>query len=268
MKYGLPYQGSKSRIAKDIIAALPPADYLYDLFAGGCAIAHCALESGKYKKVFVNDLNTAPQLFLDAVAGKYRNEKRWISREQFHAEKMFDPFVRWLWSFGNNGDCYLFGSAIEPIKKAAHEYLFENGYDGTKEQRLELIRQFKADENIKSRFELEQFERLERRIVVSRRDYRKVKIKSGAVVYCDIPYHQKAAQEGKETYYGVVFNAAAFYAWAAAADFPVYFSSVFAPNDFKVVWKKEKQCTMINKNSHGKKTVMEKLFWNGVSVCK
>jgi len=280
VKYGLPYRGSKSRIAKDIIDVLPDANNLYDLFAGGCAITHCALESGKYKKVFMNDLNTAPQLFLDAVAGKYRNEKRWISREQFRAEKANDAYVRWVWSFGNNGCSYLFGSAIEPLKKAAHEYLFENGYDGTKEQRLELIRQFKADENIKSRFQLEQLEqlerlqqlerleRLERRIVVSRRDYRKVKIKSGAVVYCDIPYHQKAAQEGKETYYGVVFNAAAFYEWVAAADFPVYFSSVFAPKKFKVVWKKEKQCTMNNKNSHGKKTVMEKLFWNGVSVCK
>jgi len=293
VKYGLPYRGSKSIIAKDIIAALPPADYLYDLFAGGCAVTHCALESGKYKKVFVNDLNTAPQLFLNAVAGKYRNEKRWISREQFHAEKMFDPFVRWLWSFGNNGDSYLFGSAIEPIKKAAHEYLFENGYDGTKEQRLELIRQFKADENIKSRFELEQLEqlerlqqlerlerlerlqklqqlerleRLERRMIVSQKDYRKIKIKSHSVIYCDIPYCHKLGY--KEKYYGIEFDAEAFYNWARAANFPVYFSSVYAPKDFKVVWKKETQCKMINKNSRGKKVIVERLFWNGVTICK
>ena len=35
MKYGYPYRGSKSKIAPDIINALPKADNLYDLFAGG-----------------------------------------------------------------------------------------------------------------------------------------------------------------------------------------------------------------------------------------
>jgi len=287
VKYGLPYRGSKSIIAKDIIAALPPADYLYDLFAGGCAITHCALESGKYKKVFVNDLNTAPQLFLDALNGKYRNEKRWISREQFHAEKETNPYIRWIWSFGNGGRSYLFGKDIEILKKAAHEYLFKNGYDGTKEKRIKLIKQFKADKKIKGRFELQQLqqlqqleqlerlqklqqlerlERLERRMIVSQKDYRKIKIKSHSVIYCDIPYCHKLGY--KEKYYGIEFDAEAFYNWARAANFPVYFSSVYAPKDFKVVWKKETQCKMINKNSRGKRVIVERLFWNGVTICK
>jgi len=287
MNYGLPYRGSKSKIAKDIIDALPDANNLYDLFAGGCAITHCALESGKYKKVFVNDLNTAPQLFLDALNGKYRNEKRWISREQFHAEKETNPYIRWIWSFGNGGRSYLFGKDIEILKKAAHEYLFKNGYDGTKEKRIKLIKQFKADKKIKGRFELQQLqqlqqleqlerlqklqqlerlERLERRMIVSQKDYRKIKIKSHSVIYCDIPYCHKLGY--KEKYYGIEFDAEAFYNWARAANFPVYFSSVYAPKDFKVVWKKETQCKMINKNSRGKKVIVERLFWNGVTICK
>lgn len=32
--------GSKSKIAADIVATLPPADTFVDLFAGGCAITH------------------------------------------------------------------------------------------------------------------------------------------------------------------------------------------------------------------------------------
>ena len=35
MNYGLPYQGSKNAIAKDICGMLPLAENFYDLFAGG-----------------------------------------------------------------------------------------------------------------------------------------------------------------------------------------------------------------------------------------
>lgn len=43
MTYGMPYSGSKNRGAMDIIAILPRARVLVDLFAGGCAITHAAL---------------------------------------------------------------------------------------------------------------------------------------------------------------------------------------------------------------------------------
>lgn len=38
MNYGLPYKGSKNRIAKKILDVLPAAPVLYDVFCGGCAI--------------------------------------------------------------------------------------------------------------------------------------------------------------------------------------------------------------------------------------
>lgn len=34
-RYGLPYQGSKSRIAEWVVDLLPPSHTLVDLFAGG-----------------------------------------------------------------------------------------------------------------------------------------------------------------------------------------------------------------------------------------
>ena len=43
MRYGLPYQGSKAELAERIVALLPEAEHLYDIFAGGCAVTHCAL---------------------------------------------------------------------------------------------------------------------------------------------------------------------------------------------------------------------------------
>ena len=116
-KYGLMYQGSKNKIAEKIIDLLPPADNLYDLFAGGCAITHCALLSGKYKHIYANDICDMPKLFFDAINGKYKNEDKWISREEFF-KNLDDPYIKSTWSFGGIGSSYIYSKKIEPYKKA------------------------------------------------------------------------------------------------------------------------------------------------------
>lgn len=55
MRYGIPYLGSKSRIAPWVIEHLPRADTLVDIFAGGCAVTHAAMLSGKFGKIIAND---------------------------------------------------------------------------------------------------------------------------------------------------------------------------------------------------------------------
>lgn len=121
MNYGLPYMGSKNRIAEWVVDILPASDTLYDLFAGGCAITHCAMLSGKWNNYVINDINPGvTQLFLDAMDGKYKDENRWISREDFFKLKDDDPFVACCWSFGNDQRTYLYGPKIEPYKKACH----------------------------------------------------------------------------------------------------------------------------------------------------
>lgn len=74
-KYGVPYKGSKSKLADWIIDLLPPADTLVDLFAGGCAITHAGLLSDKWKHIICNDADPrGMQLFLDSIHGKYTVE--------------------------------------------------------------------------------------------------------------------------------------------------------------------------------------------------
>lgn len=125
MRYGIPYKGSKNKIAEWVVGLLPEADTLVDLFAGGCAITHCALQSGKWQHFIINDIEQAPiQLFLDAVNGKYKNEDRWISREMFQLLKDSEPYVRYCWSFGNNGRDYAFSKDIEAYKKAIHQLMY------------------------------------------------------------------------------------------------------------------------------------------------
>ena len=119
--YGLPYTGSKSRIAHWVIDNLPSGRVLIDAFAGGCAITHRALLSQKWQTVIANDINGKyPQLFADAMHGQYRDEKRWISREDFERLKSKDAFVACCWSFSNNVRNYIYSKAIEPYKRALH----------------------------------------------------------------------------------------------------------------------------------------------------
>ena len=120
MIYGLPYKGSKNTIATWVIDKLPSAEHFYDLFCGGCAVTHAAMLSGRWEKFTINDINFMPRLFVDAVEGKYKGEKRWISRDDFFALKDTDPYVAVCWSFGNNLRSYLYGKEIEPWKKALH----------------------------------------------------------------------------------------------------------------------------------------------------
>lgn len=129
MNYGLPYKGSKNKIAAKILQVLPKRKRLYDLFCGGCAITHAAMLSDMYEEYHINDINwMCPQLFSDAISGKFANEDRWISREDFHNLKDKDPYVAFVWSFGNNLRDYLYGKHIEPLKKAIHYAVFFKDY--------------------------------------------------------------------------------------------------------------------------------------------
>ena len=145
-KYGLPYIGSKNAIADWVIEHLPGSGTLVDLFCGGCAVTHAALLSGKWDRIIANDLHgDVPQLFMDAIAGKYttETEKRWISREDFFRLKDTDAYVRLCWSFGNNGDTYLYAKEIEPFKKRLHELVFAD----TIAERMSAWRAFVAEFN-------------------------------------------------------------------------------------------------------------------------
>ena len=125
MNYGLPYKGSKNRIAKKIIDILPPAPVLYDVFCGGCAITHAALLSGKYSRVVANDINSMiPHAFETALAGGFRNEDRWISRGDFQKLYKTDPYVAICFSFGNNLHQYCYARDLEPYKRALHYAIF------------------------------------------------------------------------------------------------------------------------------------------------
>jgi len=120
MSLGLPYKGSKSSIAKWIIDQLPPARTFVDLFAGGCAVTHAAILSGKYEHFVVNDIIGTPIVFRDAVRGEYNGLSTVLSRADFFETE--DIALRLLYSFGNDNATFLWG-VCEPLKISASKML-------------------------------------------------------------------------------------------------------------------------------------------------
>lgn len=279
VKLGLPYQGSKSRIARQIVDMLPAAPCLVDVFAGGCAVTHAALLSGKFGQVIANDLSDAPELFYRVAKSGVPEKLRWISREEFFTKKDTDPLIRYVYSFGNGGCSYLYGRDIEPLKHAAHLAVVDgdcshlpdelrgavqqalDGVVGVRERYLaykSALRRLGKRVDLQHLECLQHLERLERlasldRLIVFRRDYRDLHIPEGAVVYCDPPY-------ANTTGYGGTFDHKAFYSWCRAVGrrHPLFVSEYWMPSDFRCV--SEAEIHVLMGSSTNAQTRIEKIF--------
>lgn len=128
MNYGLPYTGSKNKLAEKIIKHFPKTDTLVDVFFGGGAITHCAIVNNKFKNYIANDIRTTPQFFVECLKGKYSNDLRWISSEDFKNSSRDNWFVRLCWSFSNSCNTYIYGKANEICKKAFHYAICFNDF--------------------------------------------------------------------------------------------------------------------------------------------
>ena len=244
MRYGLPYMGSKNDLAKRIVDILPAADTLVDLFAGGCAITHAALLSGKWKRIIANDITDAPQLFLDAIHGKYRDCDRWVSREEFYMLKDKDAFVRLCWSFGNNQSNYIYSRKFEPYKKAIHGCVFGKNIrsrylsyrraicllpDLLKLYSIHAIKNLQSLQSLERLERLQSLESLERlqsleRLEILQKDYKEIHPPpEGAIIYCDPPYRGTAG-------YLHDFDHAAFDAWCLKQTVPLFVSEYSFPH--------------------------------------
>jgi site-specific DNA-adenine methylase len=134
-QYGLPYMGSKSKIADKVCNLFPEAENFYDLFGGGFSITHCMIKnrSKDYKQFHFNEIRSGLiELVQDCIAGKYNYDvfkPEWVSREDFFANKETDIYKKIVWSFGNEGGSYIFGKHIEQEKRSMHNAIIFNEFD-------------------------------------------------------------------------------------------------------------------------------------------
>ena len=289
-KFGIPYMGSKSKLALDLIGVMPTGRRFVDLFGGGFAMSHCAYLSGRFEEVYYNDINPLlVPLIQDAIDGKYSYDvfkPKFITREEFFEKKDTCGYVKYLWSFSNDGKTYMFGRHIEDIKRKAHDYVVFDVFDieleeyigngrltktDTTGRRLEfyrLVREHKA--TLKEKVSLEPLERLQRlqqlehdrgnlfgnnvKLTLNTGNYTDYEYREGDVVYCDIPY------ENTKGYNKEGFDHKAFYDWALTRDYPIYISSYELPEGFFCFFEKERRCLMNGSMSTSYK--VEKLFTN------
>ena len=283
MRYGIPYKGCKSKYAEQILSYIPSADNFYDLFCGGGAITHCALLQNRWKNYIMNDIDKGlSQLFVDAVNGKYKNEKRWISREEFFKLKDTDAYVRYIWSFGNNGRDYMFSREIEETKRLGHNAVvfgdieplekllnidlsFLLKIDDLSERRKTFCRAMKKlneSEYLQRNQILERLECLARlqelqQLQQLQQDYRTVNILPNSVIYCDIPY--KCTNGYSNTSKKNDFDYEAFYDWCERQTNPVFISEYSMPDDrFECIMEIETISTLSSTNNA--KKYVERLF--------
>ena len=276
MRYGLPYKGSKNGIAKWIVDNLPTAHTFCDLFFGGGAITHAGMLSGKYKEFIVNDIDARlPKLFLECAWGKHTvdTHPEWITMDEFNARKKDDAYIALVWSFGNNGKDYLYGTDIEDMKRAYHLAVYEGNLDalrpygynltpshkrGVYDRYLDYQRQIKRQtpnirlEVVTRQTEIERLQSLQS-LQSFGVDYQEVPIPDSSLIYCDIPYI--GTNCGK--YNG--FDHERFYSWARKQE-NIFISEYVMPDDFIEVANVEKTILSSAVGNEGK--AQEKIFTN------
>lgn len=281
--YGICYMGSKNALAERIVALLPSASHLIDVFAGGCAITHCALKSGKWQHVHANDINEMiVGAFRRAINGEFIGERRWVSHEEFNRVRDTDAYAAICFSFGGNMRSYAYSPANENLKRSLHyailfgdhkPFLSLTGIDLTPVLTISDLRErniaaknlanvggifIKTLPNINrlnrlNRLSTEFSEKEMKRLTIGSADFAEVDIPNDSVIYCDPPYR------GTDDYRKAKgFNHERFYDWALRQTDPVFVSEYAMPEDFVEVAAWRKMCSMSQDTKP--KATTEKLF--------
>lgn len=267
MSYGLPYMGSKSKICDWLLAHLPPADTFVDLFAGGCAVTHAAMVSGRYRQVIANDIQgDVLELFSRAVAeGLQPEDWRPVSREEFFLHAPTDPLIQLVWAFGNSTDSYLYGQEIERQKLLAHTMIVaDNIRDrysafqafikmlGSRREHYGDLPSICRLARIQSLHGLARIRSMLRISTASYDACPYLPPQSSSVIYADPPYIHTTE------YTPDTFNYDRFYNWLRSVPFPVYVSEYQMPSDFVSIAQTSLACTL--SHTRNDKTVIEHLF--------
>lgn len=280
-KLGIPYMGSKRKIAREIVNYIleynPNCKYFYDLFGGGGAISLEALQ--RVNHVFYNDLNTGVvELFKMISKTIPRKCYEWVSREKFFEcykdSDWYGGYVKSCWSFANDQQHYLYGKSIEEFKMKLHEIVVNKSMEYANEYNipLEFLNYSTIEERrlgvrrlgVRRLGELEHLERLnllikinkflttvDREITFSNLSYEQIEIDTPTeetVIYLDPPY--KGTRK-----YQLDANHEQLYSYIESSPYKVYLSEYDSP--LRVV--KEINHISTFKNN---KRVVERLYCN------
>lgn len=283
--YGITYRGSKNKHIKWLFEHIPHGRRFIDLFGGGFAVSHAAVESGRYEKVIYSDLNTdIVELMRQARDGMYDIgvfQPYWVTPEMFKIERdktcNKDHYALRCFSFGCDGESYFCSTKDNRYRifRGIFDYIVTgyityelasiwrtfNIYDTKDMNWSERMSYFVDFKRLPYPWNPRVLTNLRRIIMTGKaarnaeillRDYRDYDYQPGDVVYCDIPY-RKTRHDG---YCKDAFDHEAFYAWARRV--PCFVSEYSMPDDFVCI--SEKKVTLNNNNYGVKKNATERLF--------
>lgn len=294
MSLGIPYMGSKRKLAVDIVKFItrrhPELTDFYDLFGGGGSISFTAIKNYRFTTHY-NELNSHIYHLVEYLKNNRELEPKfyeWVTREEFFRQcartdaDWYSGFVMSCWSFGNNSEKgYLYGEDIQEIKRLAHEFVINSDLGAMRELKIDIPellnikdvqkRRIVFCDYVKSkmgRFDLQNQERLiqlERiqnlqnlknlqNLQITNLSYENVII-SGENPVIYCDIPYKGTGEYKEA----GFDYDKFYQWVSDCEYSVYISEYSAPFQEVHAFRHRSSLSATN---NGKQTI-EKIFWNG-----
>ena len=291
MNLGIPYMGSKRKLATDILSVITSRHHgitdFYDLFGGGGSISFNAINSYNFN-VHYNELNSHIYYLVEYLKTHKTLEPKfyeWVTREELFKQcnredaDWYSGFVMSCWSFGNKQSSYIYGAYIEDIKRLAHEFIVDGNLEsmkkigvdipelldikGVQKRRMAFCNYIKKTYN--KRVDLQTLELVEhlcrlqnlqnlQNLQINNKSYEDIEITGkNPIIYCDIPY--KGTTEYKEG----GFDHEKFYKWVTDCPHPVYISEYNAP--FECIERFTHRSSLSATNN--KKKTIECLFWNG-----
>lgn len=238
---GLPYQGSKKKIAKQIIEIIKQNfgtdTPIYDIFGGGGAItAECLLND---LTVYYNDTNKMIlDCFVKVIDSDFDYLKTIIcSRDEFNTiyhknTKTVDDYLKLIVnSFGNNRKNYLYNKQISDIKYKLAMKIIERhgvfgGYKSTETYKKEIKKlckkytlgntdRLQQTERIQQLEQLSRLQQLDNMTIlkqqptyITNKSYEAFSHIENAILYLDPPYENCAGYDNAKN-----FNSQLFYDW-------------------------------------------------------
>lgn len=291
MSLGIPYMGSKRKLASDILSKITARHQgitdFYDLFGGGGAISFTAIRDYRFN-VHYNELNKHIYSLVEYLKNNKELQAKfyeWVTREEFHKQvnktneeaDWYSGFVMSCWSFGNNSEKgYMYGAEIEDSKRLAHNLIVNGCLESMTKLNIDIpsiidIKDIQKRRNVfcdymkkevKHRDDITHLSNMQnlqyiqnlQNLQTSNTSYENVLINgNNPIIYCDIPY--KGTGEYKEG----GFNHDKFYEWFENLDYPAYLSEYDAPFEKIEMFAHRSSLSATN----NKKKVFESIFWNG-----
>jgi len=231
MSLGIPYMGSKRKLAGDILHFItsrhPGLTDFYDLFGGGGSVSFTAVKDYRFN-VHYNELNSHIYHLVDYLKNNKTLEPKfyeWVTRENFFEQcarpdpDWYSGYVMSCWSFGNNSEKgYMYGADIVNYKRLAHEIIVNCCKKSMESLKINIEEIFKIQDIQKRRIvfcdymgknlqHLGYVEHLNRiqnlqnlqNLHITNTSYQYVKISGlNPVIYCDIPYLESESYKKKK----------------------------------------------------------------------